>query len=139
MLVVGIKVQPGGSPGEQFGGKFAGVRDADRVLALGRLRGNQARVEILRHLLLHQLDHSTEPCRGDDGHDARKDAHGGAGFAREGHEVQVLLRVEEQLGDGEVCTGRFLREQGIEILLNRAGAGMSVREGCNSDRDLLTA
>ena len=95
MLVVGIKVQSGGSPGQQFRSQLGGVLDADRVLAFRRLGRYQPCVQILRHLLLHQLNHAGEPGGRDDGHDARKDAHSDAGLAGERDEAQVLFGVEK--------------------------------------------
>ena len=48
---------------------------------------------------------------------------------------EVVVGVEEQLRDGEVGSGRLLRQQGVEILLARPRPGVPVGEGRHRDRD----
>ena len=99
----------------------------DGVQPLGQLRRDTGAAQLLRAV--------DDPHAGDR-HDAGDDRHGTAVRGHPVTEPQVVLGVEEHLGDGEVRPGPALADEVLDVGVQVGRARVLLREGSDADAEV---
>ena len=136
MVVERVEMDAGGAAVDDLAGERGGMGDADVALALGGGLDVERDREVGRQRLAGELEHAAQPGGRSDRHDAGQDRDGHAGVARARDEREVVVGVEEQLGDREGRAGGLLREERVDVLVRMPGARVAVRERGDRDVDL---